>query len=236
MLTCFLLCGNTDLGFKVRHYLHRSHFMHKFSVRWLKNKRKHFTLSQNFISTCRYLDDHCQYSSLFSYIKIYRQRQSTEELQGKEQNQSDDKHRNTTIWTRTSPTSRLQPESFPSDDGTRNSSLVDSMRRTVTGQMQEPDDDVTGVAVVKLDSLVVSFLFDETGLVCGTALWFEKKKEELWLRSWLSVISNTCFKKCCYQILWHGAMDPFRVIGQMYEFTVTEVAVLMQRHSILLAF
>lgn len=39
----------------------------------LKYKKQHFILSQNFISTCRYLDDHCQYSSLFSYIKIYWQ-------------------------------------------------------------------------------------------------------------------------------------------------------------------
>lgn len=43
------------------------------------------------------------------------------------------------------------------------------MRRTVTGQVQEPEDDVTGVAAFQLAGLVVSFVVDEAGLVCGAA-------------------------------------------------------------------
>lgn len=59
----------------------------------------------------------------------------------------------------------------------RGSSLVDSMRRSVTGQMQEPEDDITGITAFKLSNLVVSFLLDETGLICGTTLC--RKKMEL---------------------------------------------------------
>ena len=43
------------------------------------------------------------------------------------------------------------------------------MRRTVTGQVQEPEDDVTGVAAFQLAALVVTFVLDEAGLVCGAA-------------------------------------------------------------------
>lgn len=59
--------------------------------------------------------------------------------------------------------------SFPWDLGVRSSSLVNSMRRRVTGQMQEPEDDVTGVASFELAVLLVSFLLHEAGLICGAA-------------------------------------------------------------------
>lgn len=134
-------------------------------------KRQHLILSQNFISTCRYLDDHCQYSSLFSYIKIYRQRHSTEGLQGKQLNQKhEDKQRNATIWIRTSPPSSLQLQSFPWDLVVRGTSLVDSMRRSATGQMQEPEDDIARITAFELSDLVLSFLLDEARLICGTTL------------------------------------------------------------------
>lgn len=44
------------------------------------------------------------------------------------------------------------------------------MRRSVTSQMEEPEDDVTGVAPFVLAVLLVSFLVHEAGLVCGAAL------------------------------------------------------------------
>lgn len=56
----------------------------------------------------------------------------------------------------------------------------------MTGQMQEPEDDVTGVAAFELASLVISLLLDEAGLICGTTLCGKKKKEkreQLLLRS-----------------------------------------------------
>ena len=47
----------------------------------------------------------------------------------------------------------------------------------MAGQMQEPEDDVTGVAAFGLAALVVSLLLDEAGLVCGAALCGKKKKK-----------------------------------------------------------
>lgn len=44
------------------------------------------------------------------------------------------------------------------------------MRRTVASQMQELEDDVTGVAAIELAGLFISFLLDKAGLICGAAL------------------------------------------------------------------
>lgn len=51
------------------------------------------------------------------------------------------------------------------------------MRRGVAGQMQEPEDDVTGVTAFELAALVISLLLDEAGLVCGAALCGKKNKK-----------------------------------------------------------
>lgn len=186
----------------------------QFPIRsWFKiffKKTQHFILSQNFISTCRYLDDHCQYSSLFSYIKISWQRHSTEVLQMKEQ-QSDDKQRNTTIWTRTtSPDLSLQLESVRWSLGVRSSSLVNSMRRAAS-QMQEPEDDVTRVAAVELAGLIISLLFDEAGLVSGAA--FCGRGEIMLFCYYCMVLSG---------FVWPGAMNLFRTRGQMRKLTMTD--------------
>lgn len=53
--------------------------------------------------------------------------------------------------------------------GVRSSSLVNSVR-SVTGQMQQPEEEVSGVAAFELAALVVSFLLHEAQLVCGAAL------------------------------------------------------------------
>lgn len=99
---------------------------------------------------------------------LYSQRHSTEVLQAKEQNRRRDIYcRNT--WT-TSPISPLQLESLQRDAGVESSSLVHSMRRSVASQMQEPEDDVTGVAAIELADLLISFLLDKAGLICGAAL------------------------------------------------------------------
>lgn len=179
MLTCSLLCrGKGFRSFETVHFAAILEVVHARQVSKIK-KQQHFVLSQNFISTCRYLDDHCQFSSLFSYIKIYWQRRSTEVLQGKELNQSDDdKQRNTAMWTTTTS------PSFPWDLGARSNSSVNSMRRSVTGQMQEPEDDVTGVAAFQLAGLVVSFVLDEAGLVrgaafCARVLMGKKKRKKI---------------------------------------------------------
>lgn len=47
--------------------------------------------------------------------------------------------------------------------------MVNSMRRRVASQMQEPEDDVARVAAIELAGLIISLLFDEAGLVCGAA-------------------------------------------------------------------
>lgn len=39
----------------------------------------------------------------------------------------------------------------------------------MTSQMQEPEDDVTGVTGLKLAGLIVPFLLNKAGLVCGAA-------------------------------------------------------------------
>ena len=68
----------------------------------------------------------------------------------------------------------------------------------MAGQMQEPEDDVTGVAAFGLAALVVSLLLDEAGLVCGAALCGKKKKiyiysKELLLRTqWSLVVIRFC--------------------------------------------
>lgn len=49
------------------------------------------------------------------------------------------------------------------------------MRRGVTSQMQEPEDDVTWVAAFIMARLVVSLLLGEAGLVCGAALCGEDR-------------------------------------------------------------
>lgn len=82
---------------------------------------------------------------------------------------------------------------------------MNSMRRSVTGQMQEPEDDVTWVTAFQLAGLVVSFVLDEAGLVRGAAfcgrVLTHTKKEELLLRAWLFVIAAIHFIICCYQVL-----------------------------------
>lgn len=47
--------------------------------------------------------------------------------------------------------------------------MVDSMGRIEASQMQEPEDDVTGVAAFELAVLVVSFVLAEAGLVRDAA-------------------------------------------------------------------
>ena len=71
------------------------------------------------------------------------------------------------------PVSSLQPEKL----GVGHISLVTLMRRRVTDQMQEPEDDVTGVAAFQLAGLVLSVLLDEAGLVCGATLCGEKRSK-----------------------------------------------------------
>lgn len=88
-------------------------------------------------------------------------------------------------------------EDFPVRPWCQGQLLVNSMRGSVTGQMQEPEDDVTGVAAFKLAGLVVSILLEEAGLVCGAALWgrilTNETQEELSLRTWLSVVTHACY-------------------------------------------
>lgn len=72
--------------------------------------------------------------------------------------------------------------------------------------MQEPEDDVTGVAAIELAGLFISFLLDKAGLICGAALWGRvKSKSE-------GVITKNGhrlhFMICCYQSLWPVFMDP----------------------------
>lgn len=50
------------------------------------------------------------------------------------------------------------------------SSLMDPMRRSVTSQVQQPQDDVTGVAAIQLAALLVCFLLRHAGLVQDAAL------------------------------------------------------------------
>lgn len=50
------------------------------------------------------------------------------------------------------------------------SSLVDSMR-SVAGQMEEPEEDVSRVADLQRAALVVSVLLHKAGLVCGATLY-----------------------------------------------------------------
>lgn len=47
----------------------------------------------------------------------------------------------------------------------------------MTGQMQEPEDDVAGVAALELADLVIPFLLGEAGLVCGAAFCGRVKKK-----------------------------------------------------------
>lgn len=76
--------------------------------------------------------------------------------------------------------------------------------RGVTGQMQEPEDDVTGVAALKRAGLVVSFLLDEARLVCGAALCISRDDKIQHGRSYyweiLSMITSTTF----YNMLLSG--------------------------------
>lgn len=61
---------------------------------------------------------------------------------------------------------------FIRPSGVRNSSsssLMDSMR-SVTSQVQQPQDDVTGVAAFQLAALLVCFVLWHAGLVRGAAL------------------------------------------------------------------
>lgn len=55
--------------------------------------------------------------------------------------------------------------------------MVDPVRRSVTSQVQEPEDEVTGVAAFELAGLVVSVLLKQAGLVCGAAFCCNKSKK-----------------------------------------------------------
>lgn len=131
----------------------------------VSKKNNNSLYSQNFIST--YRDDHCQYTYLhtFSYIKAYWQTQKYSRGRSKIRMMMTEVQRTTTspilvfLWL----------ASFPWDLGVRSRSLVNSVRRSVTSQMEEPEDDVTGVAPFVLAVLLVSFLVHEAGLVCGAA-------------------------------------------------------------------
>lgn len=76
------------------------------------------------------------------------------------------------------------------------SSLVDSMR-SVAGQMEEPEEDVSRFADLQRAALVVSVLLDKAGLVCGATLYghISKNKKQ-------SKTIYCIFTSCCYHNLW----------------------------------
>lgn len=89
------------------------------------------------------------------------------------------------------------------------------MRRSATGQMQEPEDDIARITAFKLSDLVLSFLLDEAGLICGTALC--RKTQELLLQL------------CTLQ---YGVRTIFRARGLIEESTMTEIL----KHAVLYVF
>lgn len=68
---------------------------------------------------------------------------------------------------------------------------MDSMR-SVTSQVQQPQDDVTGVAAFQLAALLVCFLLWHAGLVHGAALCGRRRSELQKVGGFLSPLIDVC--------------------------------------------
>lgn len=135
-------------------------------------------LSQNFILTYSCLDDAvCHETFLFvqeinwpnaHWLRSKKRKTKSDEVKKNTQPQE-----TTTKSYLVSSNSEVFFSFLKRPSGVRNgssSSLMESMRRCVTSQVQQPQDDVTGVAAFQLAALLVCFLLWHAGLVQGAAL------------------------------------------------------------------
>lgn len=127
--------------------------------------------SQNFILTYRCIDDAVSNETYMPFFLVCTQNKLTKcsgvEKQKKKKKVKSDEVKKKTRPQETTTKSYLVPVSqgrffffFIRPSGVRNSSsssLMDSMR-SVTSQVQQPQDDVTGVAAFQLAALLVCFV------------------------------------------------------------------------------